>query len=579
MEITNLDELITSIAQSLKPGFTELIGRLSLAECNEEINTLINGSGNAQTASHGSLLRCLLLIFHRQTTLACKIKADLEKEVELLKVQNASLLHEAGTASRKALHYLEDLHSAESELCSQKEELFRLRSENLTTVSSYSRCDSGFSDSSSVDEESRLHPPQMVQSFPTKPLSLGLQSSATPLSTDRDSNDLTSHISDSDFEETVRLSSRFSVPSLSHTDFDTQVNRRRGVDCNTAPPSTAQRPEAQESNHLFTNANSVLPLSERKPKSPRFKELTFLAEDMSIFDPDNSDQHIDDYLRELDMRLVDLPHASDRERILFLQKTSSRAVKKFIQTQPRSVQDNYTQLRQAMTEEFSSAVDEIDGIVAALQIKHSRLENPRDFYQRLRHTYFQGRNAPGLEENPQFKSMFLRNLHPSIRVHVALMTLKGIPSMHELRKITIAVWETAVTSKIIARPSEPASSNPVVSHRVSPQKHPSHNRSRGGVKRQQGVQKRNRHVPQLRRDGHAQNRSCRRPYSEILTQNHDVHSDRSDGDAHSDISDSDRHSQDFSDGDNASDRLSVSHYQERYSPEPRTNHRRSRARS
>ena len=39
---------------------------------------------------------------------------------------------------------------------------------------------------------------------------------------------------------------------------------------------------------------------------------------------------------------------------------------------------------------------------AAIQVKHSCHDHPRVYYMRLRHAYFEGKNAPGLEENPTF---------------------------------------------------------------------------------------------------------------------------------------------------------------------------------
>ena len=583
MENPCLEQFISSLAQSLNPGCPELINRLSLVECNEEINSLFSNKCDAQTASDRSLLKCLLLIFHRQTTLALQDNAALGKEVESLRAQNASLLHEVQMANKKAMRYLHDLHSAELDLCSHKEELFRLRSEHLAPQQSYSQCDSGFSDShSSLDERSAPPPLSKWEFFPPEPVSLGIKSAPQPPPTDRGNSDLTSHVSDADIEETCSLSSaRFPVPCPSQTQiFDTRVQGKRGVENLSAPAFESQRPAAREL-HLFRNANLVLPSQERASDCSRFELLEFLAKDIALFDPDNCDQHIDDYFRELDNCLVDLPHATEREKIKLLWKTSSKAVHKFIQCQPPRVRNDFSNIRQALTEEFSSPADEIDCMVAALQIKHSRLENPRDYYKRLRYVYFQGKNAPGLEENPTFKSLFLRNLHPCVRTHVVLMTFKGIPSMLELRKLTQVAWETAVTPKAKGIPTEPASSNPAVSQRSSAPRHHPHNSSKGGVKRQQGDKKRSRYVPPLRRDGHSQNRSCIRPYSEILAQNFDLPVDQSDDERSiSDISDhSSEYGQNLSDSDSASDCLSASGYLERCSPEPRAKHRRFRARS
>ena len=80
-----------------------------------------------------SWLRCLLLIFHRQTSLAVQSKTTLEQEGELLRAHNSCLLHEVQMANKKAMHYLDDLRSAELDLWSHKEELLRLKSEYFSS--------------------------------------------------------------------------------------------------------------------------------------------------------------------------------------------------------------------------------------------------------------------------------------------------------------------------------------------------------------------------------------------------------------------------------------------------------------
>ena len=103
-------------------------------------------------------------------------------------------------------------------------------------------------------------------------------------------------------------------------------------------------------------------------------------------------------------------------------KTSSKTVRTFIKSQPPSVRNDHEELRHALVKEFTSSAEEILGMVAGLHIRHSRHENPKDYYDRLRRTYFQGTNTPGLEVSPTCKSLFLQNLHPCIRTQVVLMT-------------------------------------------------------------------------------------------------------------------------------------------------------------
>ena len=102
MENPCVEQFISSLAQSLEPGYPEFISRLNFSECRKEIVLLLKERYDAQTASKDPLL-CLLLNFHRQTSLACQSKAGLEKEIDFLRAQNACLLHEVQTANRKAM--------------------------------------------------------------------------------------------------------------------------------------------------------------------------------------------------------------------------------------------------------------------------------------------------------------------------------------------------------------------------------------------------------------------------------------------------------------------------------------------
>lgn len=221
----------------------------------------------------------------------------------------------------------------------------------------------------------------------------------------------------------------------------------------------------------------------------------------------------------------------------------------------------------------------ITSLVAASQIKHSRREHPRDYYKRLRHAYFQGKNAPGLEENPIFRSLFLRNLHPCVRTHVTLKTHKGNPSMQEIRKLTQMVWETIVTSTAGGETTEPVSSS-LASHRHTASKHHPHNRTKGGDKRPHRDTGRSRHVHHLRQHPHS--RSSRRPYAEILTQTYDQQLNYSDDD-HSTSDNRLEHDHNLYDSDSISECSSVSGYMERYSPEPQVRknlkHKSSRVRT
>ena len=568
-----VEQFVFSLAQSLTPGYPEFISKLNFSECNKEIDSLLNDRYDAQPASKGPLLRCMILNFHRQINLACQSKAAVEQEVNALRAQNAFLLQEVQTANKKALKYLEDLHSAESDLFSHKEDLLKLRLEGTASHQFLNQCDSGYSDSHSSSSV-RLTPSSLPtwDRIPSDPKSLGIKSPPEPPLTGRGNSFLTSHLSDSDtdIDDTCSLSSRthcasFTPQPLMHdTFFRAQLSKGGTSTFNNvlAPRPQPERPVAGDARA-------------RTSQCPRFDMLEFLAKDIEQFDPDNCDHNIDNYFRELDLNLSDVPNATEREKVKLVLKTSSTAVHKFIHSLPSSVTCNFTELRQALVEEFSSTADEITSIITASQIKHSRRENPKDYFRRLRHVYFQGKNAPGLEENPNFKSLFLRNLHPCIRTHVVLMTQEGKPSMQQIRKMSQVAWETVVTAKATQGATEPVKTDTKVSNSSAASKLHPQNKTKGGDRRQRRDTERIRHVHQVPRDRHSHSRSCRKPYSDILAQT--THHYSEDDDSISEYSSKhgyDRYDRAYSDS--ASEVLLDSGSAERYSPEPR--HRRSRAR-
>lgn len=133
--------------------------------------------------------------------------------------------------------------------------------------------------------------------------------------------------------------------------------------------------------------------------------------------------------------------------------------------------------------------------------------------------------------------------------------------------MTQEIWEIIVNSKSSGKTPEPAFSNTTASQKSPASKHHPPNRPKGGDKRAHRDIERNRHVHQLRRDRHADKRSCRRPYAEILAQNYDQPAYHSDDD-HSFSDHGSVHSHNSLASDSGSEFLSPSRYSERYSPEP-----------
>ena len=123
------EQYISSLTQNLAPGYLESTNKLDFRGCREEILFLIHRKRDLHAAPKAQLLSCLFMDFQRQTNLALQSNTALAEKINVLKEQNVSLSHKVQTADKKDMLHLEDLHSAESNLFSSKEELFKLRHE------------------------------------------------------------------------------------------------------------------------------------------------------------------------------------------------------------------------------------------------------------------------------------------------------------------------------------------------------------------------------------------------------------------------------------------------------------------
>lgn len=174
----------------------------------------------------------------------------------------------------------------------------------------------------------------------------------------------------------------------------------------------------------------------------RTRQLESLAKDIERFDPNSPDANIEDYFREVERCLVDLPDATSREKLKLVWKTTARSVHVFVETLPPNTRDRYATLRKALREEYSLYTDEASATLGAFAILQKKHEPPREYFRRLRTAYFQGRNAPGLEEDHAFKSLFLHNLHESLRYDVTMHCRTRGLTMQEIKKYAQLAWET-----------------------------------------------------------------------------------------------------------------------------------------
>ncbi|XP_070409181.1 uncharacterized protein [Nothobranchius furzeri] len=173
----------------------------------------------------------------------------------------------------------------------------------------------------------------------------------------------------------------------------------------------------------------------------RVRQIESLAKDVERFDPNTNESNVDDYLREIERCLLDLPAPSSREKLKLIWKTTSRTVHGFMETLPPDIRDRYSSLCRALRDEYATYADSASATMGAFSIKHGRNEPPREYYRRLKSAYFQGRNGPGLEEDPAFRSLFIHNLHECVRSEVSMYCRIKKLTTQEIRRYAQQAWE------------------------------------------------------------------------------------------------------------------------------------------
>ncbi|XP_070403974.1 uncharacterized protein [Nothobranchius furzeri] len=173
----------------------------------------------------------------------------------------------------------------------------------------------------------------------------------------------------------------------------------------------------------------------------RVRQIESLAKDIERFDPNTNESNVDDYLREIERCLLDLPAPSSREKLKLIWKTTSRTVHGFMETLPSDIRDRYSSLCRALRDEYATYADSASATMGAFSIKHGRNEPPREYYRRLKSAYFQGRNGPGLEEDPAFRSLFIHNLHECVRSEVSMYCRMKKLTTQEIRRYAQQAWE------------------------------------------------------------------------------------------------------------------------------------------
>ncbi len=124
----------------------------------------------------------------------------------------------------------------------------------------------------------------------------------------------------------------------------------------------------------------------------------------------------------------------DKDKLYLLRTTSSPEVRSFLDRQPVNTKTDYQRLRKALIKEFADPESD-QGLVAALETRQGRQETPQAYYSRLRQAYFGTRNESDMEDELNFKTLFLRNLHPGMSHHLGVLACPRTMNIQQLRDL------------------------------------------------------------------------------------------------------------------------------------------------
>ncbi len=145
-------------------------------------------------------------------------------------------------------------------------------------------------------------------------------------------------------------------------------------------------------------------------------------------------QKVQAYLQDIDFHLEMRPNVTDKDKLYLLRTTSSPEVRSFLDRQPVNTKTDYQRLRKALIKEFADS-ESNQGLVAALETRQGRHDTPQAYYSRLRQAYFGTRNDSDMEDELNFKTLFLRNLHPGISHHLGILACPRTMNIQQLRDL------------------------------------------------------------------------------------------------------------------------------------------------
>ncbi len=196
-----------------------------------------------------------------------------------------------------------------------------------------------------------------------------------------------------------------------------------------------QSPAPSEELYITTEPEESAAASRRSSHSLDLKDLDKLARNVRKFNPSvPNSQTVQAYLQDIDFHLEMRPNVTDKDKLYLLRTTSSPEVRSFLDRQPVNTKTDYQRLRKALIKEFADPESD-QGLVAALETRQGRHDTPQAYYSRLRQAYFGTRNDSDMEDELNFKTLFLRNLHPGISHHLGVLACPRTMNTQQLRDL------------------------------------------------------------------------------------------------------------------------------------------------
>ena len=146
------------------------------------------------------------------------------------------------------------------------------------------------------------------------------------------------------------------------------------------------------------------------------------------------------YLEEIDAHLAEYGPVATESKIKLIGFTASREVTNFIRRQADDVRGHWASIREAIIEEFTDHRNPA-GLTAAGAVNQFKDEGVHAYYTRLRKAFFGECNTPDIEENLNFKTLFVANLQPFVRRQLPLSLEPSLVRASELKALARKAFE------------------------------------------------------------------------------------------------------------------------------------------